>query len=49
MDILEDWEKELSDFSVSKSIQKELRRSVRAKLETLRKINVDKLSGYRRS
>ncbi len=46
MEILEEWEKELSDFSVSKLIEKELRRSFRAKLETLNKINADKLSRW---
>ena len=46
MDILEDWDKVLSDSSVSKSIEKELRRSARAKLEMFGKINVAKLSGW---
>ncbi|MBU1735848.1 MAG: hypothetical protein KJ692_11480 [Verrucomicrobia bacterium] len=47
-DILEDWDKVLSDSTVSKQLEKELRRSFRAKLKTLNKINVDNLSGWQR-
>lgn len=47
-DILEDWDKVLSDFSVPKLLEKELHRSFRAKLKTLNAINADKLSGWHR-
>lgn len=45
-DVLEYWDKKLSDFSVSKSIEKALRSSCRANLDTLGKINPDKFSGW---
>jgi hypothetical protein len=45
-DVIEEWDKKLSDSSVPKSTKKELRRSCRVNLETLSKIDAAKLSGW---